>query len=431
MKTQHLALLILVTLLCINCIAQNDAGHSNPLLRDMDYVYIDEVKTVQFHIVGQPLSAPIMQLGSTVLELSFDDLSEEVYDYTYEIIHCNADWTRSELTEIEYLSGFNNEIIQNYTFSRNTLTNYIHYSLTIPNANTSITKSGNYLLHIYENGDPELPIITRRFMVVENMMQILPQFARVGSVGKALSHHEIDFTVVHKSIQLVNPYSEIKAVVMQNNRWDNAITGLQPLFIKEEQLVYDYQGKINFAAGKEFRNFNTQSLRFRTERVARIIEDPVDKFHVELFSDLDRSLESYVFFNDLNGRYVIQNDDQNVNDRLGADYAWVHFSIQMPQSLENGDLYLFGGLTDWRIQEPFKLQYLDKEQVYVGRAFLKQGYYDYVYAFVPNGSDQPDCSLVEGNSYETENNYQILIYYRPMGGRYDRLAAVTEINSTR
>ncbi len=411
---------------------QEEYVNDGNLIRNYDYVYIDDVKTVQFHLAGVPFSNPIINIsnGST-LELTFDDLNEEVYDYTYEIIHCNSDWKKSELTELDYLDGFNNERITDYQFSSNTLTNYISYRLVIPNRNTKLTKSGNYLLHIYEDGDKELPVLTRRFMIVENVMQVAPRLARTGSVSKARTHQEIDFSILHKGIDIANPYTEVKVAILQNGRWDNAITGIKPLFVRDEQLVYDYQGKIVFPAGKEYRNFNIQSLLYKTERVSRIIEDKVDKYHVQLFSDKDRSSDSYMYFNDLNGKFLIENDDRNVNDRIGADYAWVHLSLLADQEFEDAEVYLFGALTDWQIQDQYKLSYNAKERIYATKIRLKQGYYDYTYAYVKGAGSTPDLSELEGDWYETENEYQILVYYRPMGSRYDRLVGFSQISSTR
>ncbi len=424
---------ILVIVMCFlaNLFSQEEyVPNDDDLIRNYDHVYIDGIKTVQFRLYGSLTSYPILNLdGSAILELTFDDLSEEVYDYTYEVVHCNSDWTKSELNEMDYLKGFNNEVIRDYEFSINTLTKFINYSLTIPNQNIKITKSGNYLLHIYEDGDKELPVLTRRFMVVEPLMQVVPELTRTGMVSQARSHQEIDFAVLHKDITINNPHAEVNVAVLQNGRWDNAITGVKPLFVKPEQLVYDYQGKIAFPGGKEYRNFSTQSLKYRTEQVARIVEDKIDKYHVQLFSDIDRSFKPYIFMNDLNGGFMIDNDDRVVNPRLGADYAWVHFSLLADQEYEKGSVYLFGALTDWQLQDKYKMTYNETEKIYATKAFLKQGYYDYEYAFVTGAGAKPDFSELEGNSYETENKYQVLVYYRPMGTRFDRLVAVSEVNS--
>ena len=427
-------LLFVTYLLCniSNINAQDEYVKGDNLLRNHDFVYLEDIHTVNFYPINSPLGYPIIGLNEgTSLELTFDDLTEDVRDYQYEIIHCNSDWQPSELNEMDYLDGFNMEIITEYEFSFNTLTNYINYRLLFPNQNTKVTKSGNYLIHVFEDGDRELPILTRRFQVMERSMQIVSGLARTGSVGKARTHQEIDFTIKHQGVNISNPHNDVKVIITQNGRWDNAIKDLKPLFIKEEQLIYDFQNKIVFPAGKEFRNFNTQSLNYRTERVARIIEDKVDKYHVELFAEKPRTNTNYSFFNDLNGKYVIENDDDNGNPHIRADYAWVHFSLAKPLPFDDAEVYLFGQMTDWEIQDKFKLKYVEKNKSYRGKAFLKQGYYDYQYAYVKGAGSKPILAEIEGDWYETENDYHIFVYYRPPGGRYDRLVAVDLLNSIR
>ena len=413
-----------------NLNAQEEYVKDDNLLRNHDFVYLDDINTVNFYPLNAPLGYPIIGLNDgSRLELTFDDLTEDVRDYQYEIIHCNADWQPSELSEMDYLDGFNMEVITEYEFSFNTLTNYINYRLVFPNQNAKVTKSGNYLMHIFEDGDRELPILTRRFQVAERNMQIVSNIARTGAVSKSRTHQEIDFIINHKGINISNPHNDVKVIITQNGRWDNAITDLQPLFIREEQLVYDFQDKIVFPAGKEFRNFNTQSLEYRTERVVRIIEDKVDKYHVELFPEKPRTSKNYSFFNDLNGKYVIENDDDNGNPHIRADYAWVHFSLAKPLPFDDAEVYLFGKMTDWSIQDQFKLEYVEDLKMYRAKVFLKQGYYDYQYAFVKGAGSKPKLEEIEGNWHETENDYHIFVYYRPIGGRYDRLAAFSLLNS--
>lgn len=434
MTQKNIILFIFVTYLFLgiskNLFSQEEYVDNDDLLRNYDFTYIEDIQTVNFYPLNNPLGYPIIGLkDGGFLELSFDDMSEDVRDYQYEIIHCNSDWKQSELTEMDYLDGFNMELITDYEFSFNTLTNYINYRMTFPNNNVRVTKSGNYLLHIFEDGDRELPIITRRFMVSESRMQIIPRMGRTGSVGKARTHQEVDFSVNHEGINIINPYNDVKVVITQNGRWDNAITGLTPLFIREDLLVYDFQDKIVFEGGKEHRNFNTQTLLYKTERVERIVEDKIDKFHVVLFGEGLRETEAYTFHNDLNGKFIIENDDQRGNANVRGDYAWVHFSLKTSE-FEDQEVYVFGALSEWSIKDQFKMVYDERLKEYKGRAFLKQGFYDYSYAVVDGAGETVQMDITEGNSFETENEYHIYVYYRPVGARYDRLMAVSMLNST-
>ena len=431
MISQTKILLFVCCLLPLLSVAQNEEYvDGDPFMVNHDYIYKDHIKSVKFHLKGLMLSYPIIDLNSgATLVLRFDDLEEDISDYYYKIIHCNADWQPSDLNDMDYINGFSSDVINNYDFSFNTLTNYTHYSLELPNQTSQFTKSGNYLLHIYANNDEEDLVLTRRFMVVEPIMRIGAQFKNTGMVSKIRTHQEIDFVVNHKGIRISNPYQEVKMAVLQNGRWDNAITGLKPLFIRENELIYDYQDKIVFPAGKEFRHVSLRSFRYRTDRVARIVEDPVDKIHVQLLKDQSRQFKSYIFNRDANGGFIIENEHET-DDNLQADYAYVHFFLESNFEREDGDIYLFGAMTDWQIQDKFKLEYKPNEEVYYAKVRLKQGFYNYNYAFVRGAGATPDLTEYEGNWYETENDYQILIYHRPPGGRYDRLVAVQSLNSS-
>jgi hypothetical protein len=365
-----------------------------------------------------------------VLRLSFDELADEIGDYYYTIIHCNADWTpTANLTEMEYIDGFSNERIRDYEFSYNTLTNYVHYELLLPNDDFSWTKSGNYLLVVYEDEDMENLVLTKRFMVVDSKMSISSKIEQPLGFSQARKAQEIDFTVNHKGIRVSNPQIEVKVVLLQNGRWDNAITGLKPLFVRNEELLYDYQNKIVFDGGKEYRHLNLQTTRYKTDKMLRIIEDDVDGNIVQLVDEFPRLSVPYLFENDLNGKYIINNEHED-EPETEADYIWTHFYLKKPVELDGGDVYIFGGLTEFQIDPLFKMEYDIANKRYQARVLLKQGFYNYQYAFVSDAEpDKVDLSEIEGDWYETENDYYILVYYRPFGSRYDQLVGLRQINT--
>lgn len=412
-------------------IAQDDeyVDDNAPLLYE-DHIYQDNIKTVQMRIAGMNNVNPIvLPLNSGIMELSFDELTDEVQDYAYKIILCNADWTpNTDLTDMEYLDGFTGERITNYDFSFNTTENFVHYKLTLPNNDIKWTKSGNYLLLIYDEEDEERLILSRRFMVVDQSMQVRSKVQRPMNFNTAKTHQEIDFVINHKGINVSNPQLEVKTVILQNGRWDNAIKDLKPLFIKPNELVYDYQNKIVFPAGKEYRYVNLTSFRYKTDRVAQLIDDDVDGNIVQLMTERSRAFLPYLFEQDLNGTFIINNEHREDND-LEADYGQIHFAIEKPLEIEGGDVYIFGALSDWKINERFRMTYNETRRVYQAKIQLKQGFYNFKYAFVKHGSKTVDFSELEGNWHETENNYTILVYYRPFGSRYDQLVAVQTLNS--
>ncbi|HFC01100.1 MAG TPA: DUF5103 domain-containing protein [Phaeodactylibacter sp.] len=452
--------LIFLLLLGVTFVFSQDEAADEGLIYD-NQVYVDYIKTVQLHVPGVITSLPMINLGGGRLTLAFDDMEGE-HEYVYSVVHCNADWTPSELTEMEYLDGFNEERIYNEEFSFNTLTNYTHYEQVFPNEDMTFLVSGNYLLKVYNNDDEKYLVLTRRFMVVDQRFAISPEIKPTSMVKKARTHQEVDFIVTHKGIKIANPRQELNVMVLQNGRWDTAIKNIQPQFIKNEKLVYDLLDKIVFPAGKEFRYFDIRSLRYRTNHV-RGIEEYKDGYDVTLYMDKMRGFSAYYNIKDINGGFVIGNVDRNnamsisfsdsdteksraakmdilrrqiienrASNNVESDYANVLFSLEMNEPLYDKEVYVFGGLTDWKIKDEFKMTYQDVVNAYVADIFLKQGYYNYMYVTVPKkGAKIPDIEELEGNWYETENEYTILVYYRPFGERYDHLVAGRTFKSYR
>jgi len=211
-------------------------------------VYVDYIKTVKFHISGLPLAPPVIDLENlSPIRLTFDDLSDEVSDYAYTVIHCDADWTVSGLSDMEYMDGYTEADIENYEFGYNTFTAFTNYNLDFPNRDMTLSKSGNYLLVVYNNDTDEV-IITRRFCVVEPIMQIIPDVKRPAQVSLIRSHQEIDFSLRHRGINIRSPKTEIKATVIKNNNWDDVVENIRPVFIKPENLIFDFQNKIVYPA---------------------------------------------------------------------------------------------------------------------------------------------------------------------------------------
>jgi hypothetical protein len=394
-----------------------------------DKVYSNAIHSTQFHLTGFPLTQPIIDLGSNAtLVLTFDDLEEEIRDIYYTIIHCDADWQPSDLNVLEYLDGFDEDQITKSDFSFNTLKEYTNYELKLPNDNVKWTKSGNYLLVLYEIGEEKTPILTRRFMVVEPIVRINPKMVRPANIQKAKTHQEIDFKVAFEGLNVKDPKRELKATVLQNGRWDIAKTGLTPYFIYNEEVVFDYQDVISFPAGKEFRFIDLRSFRYKNEGVATI-EEYKDIYEITLYPDPIRAYTAYQFVRDVNGNFTIENVHED-NNQIESDYGLVLFSLEKNMPYPDGDVYLFGKMTDWQIQEKFKLAYSEKLQLYAVDVLLKQGFYNYNYVYVPHNNQQAiDLGEIEGNWFETENEYNIFIYYRAFGGRYDRLVGAVTFNS--
>lgn len=396
-----------------------------------NHVYVDHIKSVQFYIEGFPLDDPIVNIDEqNRLTLLFDDLHNEVEDYFYTIIHCDMDWNPSRLNTMEYLDGFAEERIDNYEFSFKTLVPYVNYVLNFPNRDQAYTKTGNYLLVVYRRDRTNVPVITRRFVVYDTRLLMEARLSRPTKVSKQRTHQEIDFTVYRDpKFKIQNPMQSLRAAVLQNGRWDNAITGLKPIFMRGNEFVFDYQDKIVFPAGKEFRFIDIRSLRFRNFNIAEIIERP-NGHDIFMKTDIERGIDAYLKINDANGKFTIENQDRG-DAFLSADYADVIFSYQVNDPDFHKDIYLRGAFNDWQLSPEYRMDYNDRIAAYVLKVPLKQGYYNYEYVYIDPkaAAPNPDISVSEGHWHETENTYTILLYYRPFGGRYDQVIGYLKINS--
>ncbi len=386
-------------------------------LREM--VLSPDYLTVQLYREGWPQSYPVSKLqGDVPLVLEFDDLSEDQPTLLYKVVHCNADWTRSDLSELEYLEGYSENEVPGGTPSFNTYTNYIHHVLSIPNENTRLLLSGNYLLMVYRDWDPDDVVFTKRFMVTEGAVNIEAKAGYPVQQKYQGCCHEVDFTVSHSGININDPFSETTAMIFQNGLWDMGIGPLLPYMVNPGELVYDFHEENIFPGGNEFRFFDTKNTRTPTYYVQKI--DFIDPwFHFQLKPDKPKPSHVYLSHEDINGRYHIASEGGR-EPAVDADYVFVHFRLDKAFPLD-GSVYLAGALTNWQFNDLNRMKYDPQEGAYKLSLLLKQGVYNYRYLFLPAMSEQFDVAEIEGSFYETENEYLILFYQRPPGTRYDRL----------
>jgi hypothetical protein len=308
-------------------------------------IYSKKIRSVQFFREGWEFSMPIIDLGSVQrLLLKFDDLSADTKNYSYSITHCDADWFPSRLVTAEYMEGFQENPINDYVFSINTVISYINYQLVIPNQDVRFLISGNYLLTVWEDNKKEKPVLTRQFYVVEPRIGIRGDVKKATFDGYKGANQEIDFVLDHPNFSIRDPRNDIKVVLMQNSQTDNMITNLKPLFIRQGELDYNYSKENVFEGGNEFRNFDTKDLRINGKGVTDI-QYIAPEYHVTLYTDRITRDQSYLLGDDLNGNYLIKKDRAADMD-LESDYIFVHFSLETPGPFTGGDIYVFGGLTD-------------------------------------------------------------------------------------
>jgi hypothetical protein len=403
------------------------SGKTTPL---MNGIYRENIRSVQFFREGWDFSQPVLELGTDQrLLLKFDELAEGVTNLVYIITHCDAEWYPSRLVQSEFMEGFIENPVTDYAASVNTTVKYTNYLLSLPNDNVRFLLSGNYLLSVFDEANRTTPILTRRFYIVEPSSEISGEVKKSTYEGYKGRDQEIDFAVNYSRFSIQDPRTEVKVVVMQNSRTDNCLTNLKPLFVRDNQLSYDLSRENVFAGGNEFRNFDTKNLRINGLGVANIeFINPL--YHVILLTDQIRRESNYRSENDLNGRFLIKNDRVTDYD-LESDYILVRFSLAMPEPLLGGEIYVFGGLSDWQCLPANKMKWNFESKRYEMELLLKQGFYDYQYVYVENGGKQIDNTLLEGSYVETENDYQIFVYYRGFSSRYDRLIGYRTINSVK
>ena len=384
-----------------------------------------QIKTVLCHKKEDELSLPILNLNTdNQLLVSFDDLEADIKDYYYTIIHCNYDWTASDLMKNEYISGFTDESINDYEFSFNTLQKYTHYTFNFPNDELKPTLSGNYVFKIFEQGGET--IAYKRFMILETKLTIEAQVRRATLADDRNTKHEIDFSIKHPNLLISDPFSDIKVTIKQNNKEDNSITDLTPIYVKNNELIYDYEDDNTFLGNNEFRHFDIKSLRFQSDRIKAITYDSTYN-HVYLFNDRKRTFDSYSIEPDINGNFLIKSQE-GWKTSIEADYAFVHFSLPVDH-ISYGEIYVIGGFSDWQLKDDFRLRYNSNQKKYEGNVYLKQGYYNYHYALNDTIKKRVDVSFIEGTHYQTRNDYFIYVYYRAVGDRYDRFVGFLKTSS--
>jgi hypothetical protein len=420
----------LFLLLAFRLLSQDDYVNDNQM-RYEDWTYKPYIKTAQLHESTFDANPAILRFnGTEQLELSFDDLEADEKDYSIAFVHCDANWEPSNLMSSEFMNGFYEANILNFNFSTNTIQKYTHYSILFPQSNMQFSKTGNYMVFVYQDNDKEKIIITKRFMIYEDKVTVVANVRQAIGNDEQYEKQHIDFNIINSQYELTNPFTDMKVIITQNNRWDNAVNNIKPTFTEPRQLTYSLDDKSTFNGGNEFRFFDSRSLRTYTERVANITRDSSYTYHIELKTDELRTFKSYSFYNDLNGGFLIKNQDLATNPDLEADYAWIHFFLPY-DTQTSGNFYVLGKLTEWRLNKSNRMTYNYKKRGYECDLFVKQGYYNYTYVFLADEKKAADETLSEGNHWETENDYTIYVYHRQRGTYYDQLVAIKRFNSFR
>jgi len=377
-----------------------------------------EIHTIQVNKNGNWDQYPVMKLNANdFIRLNFDRISDDSFNrLRYKIIHCNADWQQSSMAEIEYLDGFNDNLIEDYASSVNTTVGYTNFMLNIPNNDVNLKLSGNYAVIVYEEDNPRNVMLHACFSVLD------PQAGLAGAVsGNTLidanrEHQQVSFRINHTDLNIRDPYNDLKIFVRQNNRTDNQKSDIKPTYIQSGRLVYEQNRNLIFEAGNEYRRFDIVSSRYNGMRIYQM-QYARPYYYAYVVPDIIRANTRYIYDEDQGGRFFIRNAEGTESDTDG-DYFFVNFTLEAEYPFI-GNVYINGNFTDNIFDDKFQMQYDYNRKAYNTTLFLKQGTYNYQY-LVERGNDYT-ASDIEGNYYETENEYQILVYHRPPGQRYDSL----------
>ena len=414
--------------LSITCLLIPVFSFSMPEFSSGEYAATN-VKSIRFEKEGWVLAYPFLQPGSgDELILSFDVIDSDGGTLWYGITHCDRDWNRSDLFTSDYLEGYEENQITDYLPSFNTRINYTHYWLSLPNNDIRFLVSGNYVITVWAAGNPDLPLLVRHFFVSEGSSSAGVVFRRPMKPGTTETHQQAEITVSTGSLRVTDPYRQITLTMMQNGRSDRARTNLAPDFVGNGRLEYNtLSDKTLMPGGNEFRYFDIKTIR-QTRQNVRAIDFMNGVYNASLLPSDDREFRQYFFNEDFNGKYVIAMEESREPDRE-ADYVQVYFTLPAYNELQGGSVYVAGDFTGWSYEPANRMIWSASRGCYEASFLLKQGWYNYEYAFVPAGAKLPEGLHFEGSHWETENDYLILTYFRDPTERYDRLTGVTVANT--
>ena len=426
--------LVLSAMMLMGCPATQEATQSNnysnekELIPD-DYTYETNIQSVQLYQDVIEESYPVLILNTTAqLTLEFDELIPEDQresDFTVEFVNCDADWNPTNVLPIEFYEGFAQARIENFERSAFTKIPYVHYQYKFPKQGESFKMSGNYLIIAYRNNNRKDLILSRRFLVVDRKLSITPKYELSSRIERT-KMTEFSFDLTTTGVQIYNPANDLYIKVLQNFRWDNYLILDQPRSSRENQHEYYIDLTNGFRGGNEFRRLDTRSTRFYSEAV-QDIEEHEDIYEVFLFKDVARATNFFGRQRDRNGSYRI-NVQEWPNPDLNADYVRNNFYLQSADPVDDGEVYVFGRFTDWQMKSPYRMIYNSDLKRYEAEIVMKQGIYDYSYVVKRPGEYMPDEAKFEGQHFESENFYTILVYFRAPGDRTDRLIGYQPVN---
>ena len=373
------------------------------------------IKSVIFKGADELNQFPLVSFGQSIF-LEFDDLNGDEQNYYYKISYYNHNWEKSDLFKSEYLDGLDNIRIENYQNSFNTLQPYTHYKLELPNSNTNLKLSGNYMIEIYDELDELL--FSRKFLIYSDTAIVSSRIFRSREMDFYDTHQSVHFSITPKSnIPFRDPENLLNIVILKNEQWSTIKTGQKPKYISGNRFEYSYDNKSLFEGGNEYFFFDTKDIRINGNGISYVNLKRL--YETYLYTNNFRKNLPYSFASDINGDFLIRTIQGTQLSDYEADYSWIHFSLAMPRSLNEKEIYIYGKFNNYELGEENRMTYNPSLEIYEGILLLKQGFYNY--KFVEKDSEEFSINTISGNHALTENNYLILVYYKEFGNRYDSL----------
>lgn len=382
------------------------------------------IKTITFK-QGDQNAIAVFKLNDA-FSIEFDDLYGNEANYYYEIIHCNYDWRPTDLTKAEYLKGFDGQRIQDYTNSYTTLQLYSHYKLALPNKYTQILVSGNYILKIL-NEDKEV-VFSRKFILYENLVNVPLQVKRSRNLADIEKKQNLEFSITSNAINFQSPLKNVKVLLLQNGNFNNAITNIKPMFTIGNDLIYKYNTETQFWGGNEFLFFDNKNIRAATNNILTV-DANANTYNTHLYTSPARANKTYTYAPDINGNFIVNNISATKNE-VESDYSWVYFSLSAPAFFEKKNIYINGMFNNYALGAENKMDYNEKKGIYEKALMIKQGFTNFQYVVADEKGIIDNENAIDGNFYQTENNYFVIVYYKENGQRYDRIIGKGVATST-
>jgi hypothetical protein len=381
------------------------------------------IKTASF-VQNNKNIIPIFKLGDA-FNFQFDDLFGNEADYYYEITHCDYNWVPSDIPKSDYLQGFDSQKIQEYKNSFNTLQSYSHYNLSIPNQYSRLLLSGNYVLTIL-NSDKEV-VLKRHFILYEDIVRVPLRIKKARTVNNLYTKHNLEFEIIGDSFLFQNPTQNLKVVLLQNGKFNTAIKNIPSQYVIGNTFVYKYDKETQFCAGNEFLNFDSKDIRYANNYISYVNSDN-DIYNSHLYTNNDRTNLPYTNLTDINGNFKEQIVN-GINPKIESDYSWVYFSLSAPSFMLNKNIYVAGMFNNYSTSPEYKMDYNAKTALYEKAILIKQGFVNYQYLIADNKGIVDQENAIDGNFYQTENDYSVLVYYKGNGDRYEKVIGYGTANS--